>query len=120
MSKFILVMGFGKWTFMLSTKHLKLQANIVSGDEIYCSMQNLNQSVKPSQKDSQNCQAKILFYKKYDKNHWTGKCWLYAQLDSVLIIPVKFGWNCTSSFYGVVGTSFVTNRWDKLCDKQTG
>jgi hypothetical protein len=32
-----------------------------------------------------------------------------AQLDLVLIIPVKFGWNCTCSLWGVVRTSFCVS-----------
>lgn len=40
----------------------------------------------------------------------------YAQLDLVWIIPVKFGWNCISCFWGVVRTSFVM---DGQTDGQT-
>jgi hypothetical protein len=40
----------------------------------------------------------------------TRKSRSYAQLHLVLIIPVKFGCNCTCSFLGVVLTRFVTDR----------
>jgi hypothetical protein len=39
------------------------------------------------------------------KNQWTEKCWWHEHLDMELIIPLKFWWNFTSSFWGVVQTN---------------